>query len=231
MGILPAVEVVRSLNAFRSRLFVLFVHIALLQRHTIHGVSPTPPSPTQRHRNASDRAKQERLLGRGPRQQQREQRILRDVGAATVRLIRGSSHPRARRAALSSTRTTRVTTRTGRRSRPARATMARVPHRARIRPGPRGGQPSGPQQQQGPHAQQTQQTQAQRTEDVGSQDAFFPGMIYALNRRLLPGAPYAPGLSGSTEAQQRSEGGRWKLDECLRCVPRSLRLASSLPGG
>ncbi|KAI0286280.1 hypothetical protein BC826DRAFT_918147 [Russula brevipes] len=59
------------------------------------------------------------------------------------------------------------------------------------------------------------QNQSQRAEDVGAQDAFIAGMIYALSRRLLPGAPYAPGLSGSAEAQ-RSEGGRWKLDECLR---------------
>ena len=90
--------------------------------------------------------------------------------------------------------------------------------------GARGGQPSGSQQQQGPQTQQTQQTQAQRAGDVGSQDAFIAGMIYALSRRLLPGAPYAPGLSGSTEAQ-RSEGGWWKLDECLRCVLRSSRRA------
>ena len=88
----------------------------------------------------------------------------------------------------------------------------------------RGGQPSGSQQQQGPQTQQTQQTQAQRAGDVGSQDAFIAGMIYVLSRRLLPGAPYAPGLSASTEAQ-RSEGGWWKLDECLRCVLRSSRRA------
>ena len=85
------------------------------------------------------------------------------------------------------------------------------------------GQPSGQQGQQ--QQQQAQQTLAQRADDVGSQDAFIAGMIYALSRRLLPGAPYAPGMSSSTEAQ-RSEGGRWKLDECLRCVPRSSRLAS-----
>jgi len=89
------------------------------------------------------------------------------------------------------------------------------------------GQPSGQQQQQQQH-QQAQQTQAQRAEDVGSQDAFIAGMIYALSRRLLPGAPYAPGMSSSTDAQ-RSEGGRWKLDECLRCVPRSSRLAPPPP--
>jgi hypothetical protein len=75
-----------------------------------------------------------------------------------------------------------------------------------------------------------QQTQAQRAEDVGSQDAFIAGMIYALSRRLLPGAPYAPGLSGSTEVQ-RSEGGRWKPDEYLRYVVRYSNLAPSLSGG
>ena len=71
-----------------------------------------------------------------------------------------------------------------------------------------------PQQQQ---QQQQQQSQSQRADDVGAQDAFIAGMIYALSRRMLPGAPYAPGQSGATEAQ-RSEDGRWKLDECLRCV-------------
>jgi hypothetical protein len=83
-----------------------------------------------------------------------------------------------------------------------------------------GGQQQQQQQQQPQQQQQNQaQNQAQRAEDVGAQDAFIAGMIYALSRRLLPGAPYAPGLSGSAEAQ-RSEGGRWKLDECLRCVLR-----------
>jgi hypothetical protein len=33
--------------------------------------------------------------------------------------------------------------------------------------------------------------------------------------QLLPGAPYVPGMAGVTEPQ-RTEGGRWKLDECLR---------------
>jgi hypothetical protein len=47
------------------------------------------------------------------------------------------------------------------------------------------------------------------------------GVIYPLSERLFPGAPYAPGLSSSTEAQ-RSKG-RWKLDKCLSgacCDPR-----------
>jgi FtsZ-interacting cell division protein ZipA len=94
-------------------------------------------------------------------------------------------------------------------------------------------QPQPPQQQQQSQQQQQQQqqqqsqTQAQRTEDVGAQDAFIAGMIYALSRRLLPGAPYAPGLSGATEAQ-RSEQGRWKLDECLRYVPPDTPSRSSV---
>ena len=54
-----------------------------------------------------------------------------------------------------------------------------------------------------------------RADDVGAQDAFIAGMIYALSRRLMPGAPYVPGMMGVTEPQ-RPEGGRWKLDECLR---------------
>jgi len=62
-----------------------------------------------------------------------------------------------------------------------------------------------------------QQAQKQRGDDVGAHDAFIAGMIYALSRRLLPGAPYSPGLAGVTDAQ-RTEGGRWKLDECLRCA-------------
>jgi hypothetical protein len=61
------------------------------------------------------------------------------------------------------------------------------------------------------------QAAKQRADDVGAQDAFIAGMIYALSRRLLPGAPYVPGLAVATEAQ-RTEGGRWKLDECLRCA-------------
>jgi hypothetical protein len=81
-------------------------------------------------------------------------------------------------------------------------------------PGPQ--QPPQIQTQQ-PQPQQNTQSQTQRAEDIGAQDAFIAGMIYALSKRLLPGAPYAPGQSGSGAAEaSRSEGGRWKLDECLR---------------
>ncbi|KAI0266591.1 Ribokinase-like protein [Russula aff. rugulosa BPL654] len=81
------------------------------------------------------------------------------------------------------------------------------------------GPPQTPQTQaqQPQPQQQNTQAQTQRAEDIGAQDAFIAGMIYALSKRLLPGAPYAPGQSGSGAAEaSRSEGGRWKLDECLR---------------
>ena len=79
-----------------------------------------------------------------------------------------------------------------------------------------GGGPAGQPAALGARAKQ-QQAAKQRADDVGAQDAFIAGMIYALSRRLLPGAPYVPGLAVATEAQ-RTEGGRWKLDECLRCA-------------
>ena len=64
-----------------------------------------------------------------------------------------------------------------------------------------------------------------RADEVGGQDAFIAGMIYALSRRLLPGAPYIPGMAGVTEPQ-RIEGGQWKLDECLRGACSSPQLYS-----
>ncbi|KAI0264940.1 hypothetical protein BC834DRAFT_843870 [Gloeopeniophorella convolvens] len=65
------------------------------------------------------------------------------------------------------------------------------------------------------------QAQARR-DDAGAHDAFVAGMIYALSRRLLPGAPYAPGLAGAADAPSGGSSGggeasgRWRLDECLR---------------
>ena len=53
--------------------------------------------------------------------------------------------------------------------------------------------------------------------DVGTHDAFIMKMIYALTHRLLPGTPYSPSLVGVVVAQQ-SEGGRWSLDESVRCA-------------
>jgi len=57
-------------------------------------------------------------------------------------------------------------------------------------------------------------------DEIGAQDAFVAGMIYALSRQLVPGAPYSPGLEGS-ESKGRAgaeDMKRWRLDECLRCV-------------
>ncbi|CAE6513560.1 unnamed protein product [Rhizoctonia solani] len=51
-------------------------------------------------------------------------------------------------------------------------------------------------------------------EEAGAGDAFVAGMIFALSRRLLPGAPYSPGLQNLPGPD--AEKGRWRLEECLR---------------
>ncbi|KAF8752780.1 ketohexokinase [Rhizoctonia solani] len=51
-------------------------------------------------------------------------------------------------------------------------------------------------------------------EEAGAGDAFAAGMIFALSRRLLPGAPYSPGLHHLPGPD--AEKGRWRLEECLR---------------
>ena len=53
-------------------------------------------------------------------------------------------------------------------------------------------------------------------DDVGAQDAFIAGMIYALSRRLCPGLPYTPAWSGEQVNSTSPETFRWRLDECLR---------------
>ncbi|TBU27203.1 hypothetical protein BD311DRAFT_697099 [Dichomitus squalens] len=56
-------------------------------------------------------------------------------------------------------------------------------------------------------------------DEVGAQDAFVAGMMWALSRRLLPGEPYTPSAVGSDAAVAGAEGdqrGRWRLEECLR---------------
>ncbi|KAJ7285008.1 hypothetical protein C8J57DRAFT_1290133 [Mycena rebaudengoi] len=59
---------------------------------------------------------------------------------------------------------------------------------------------------------------AEVLDEVGAQDAFVAGMIYALSRRITPGSPYTPSSGGdaSGTASHDSERGRWRLDECLR---------------
>ncbi|KAJ7066980.1 hypothetical protein C8F01DRAFT_1208267 [Mycena amicta] len=54
-------------------------------------------------------------------------------------------------------------------------------------------------------------------DEVGAQDAFVAGMIYALSRRILPGAPYTPSAAGEdASTAHEADKGRWRLDECLR---------------
>ncbi|KZT30102.1 hypothetical protein NEOLEDRAFT_1144570 [Neolentinus lepideus HHB14362 ss-1] len=59
---------------------------------------------------------------------------------------------------------------------------------------------------------------AEVIDEVGAQDAFVAGMIYALSRRILPGAPYTPSAitRDGPVVDTKDEKGRWRLDECLR---------------
>ncbi|KDR76249.1 hypothetical protein GALMADRAFT_247545 [Galerina marginata CBS 339.88] len=55
-------------------------------------------------------------------------------------------------------------------------------------------------------------------DEVGAQDAFIAGMIFALSRRVCPGLPYTPAWTGEDVGGASGEDGRgrWRLDECLR---------------
>lgn len=58
-------------------------------------------------------------------------------------------------------------------------------------------------------------------DETGAHDAFISGMIYALSRRICPGAPYTPSAGGkedTTSGRVRTDDvrARWRLDECLR---------------
>ncbi|KAI1789869.1 hypothetical protein LXA43DRAFT_892113 [Ganoderma leucocontextum] len=56
-------------------------------------------------------------------------------------------------------------------------------------------------------------------DEVGAQDAFVAGMMWALSRRLLPGEPYTPSAVGSDATiagVDIDQKGRWRLEECLR---------------
>lgn len=55
-------------------------------------------------------------------------------------------------------------------------------------------------------------------DEIGAQDAFVAGMIYALSRQILPGAPFTPSAGGEPTSEGDLGAGRWRLDECLRCV-------------
>ncbi|KAJ4494967.1 hypothetical protein C8J55DRAFT_498048, partial [Lentinula edodes] len=65
-------------------------------------------------------------------------------------------------------------------------------------------------------------------DEVGAQDAFVSGMIYALSRRILPGAPFTPSSHGEADPSAslgENDKNRWRLDECLLC-----RFATELAG-
>lgn len=56
-------------------------------------------------------------------------------------------------------------------------------------------------------------------DEVGAHDAFVAGMMFALCQRILPGRPYTtnePNVNGKN-APNPGTGGKWKLEECLRC--------------
>ena len=61
-------------------------------------------------------------------------------------------------------------------------------------------------------------------DEEGAHAAFVAGMIWALSRRVLPGPPYVPGPGPDGPEAKAKDGAadlgiRWRLDECLRCVP------------
>lgn len=58
-------------------------------------------------------------------------------------------------------------------------------------------------------------------DEVGAHDAFIAGMVYALSRRICPGAPYTPSAGGRDNSDGMRKPNddvrvRWRLDECLR---------------
>lgn len=55
-------------------------------------------------------------------------------------------------------------------------------------------------------------------DEVGAQEAFVAGMMWALSRRLLPGEPYTPSAAAGAAAgaEPETQRGRWRLEECLR---------------
>ena len=71
-----------------------------------------------------------------------------------------------------------------------------------------------------PDARRNEAFRSEIVDEVGAQDAFVAGMMFALTRRLLPGEPYTPSIvsRGKDVASDVREMGRWRLEECLRCV-------------
>ncbi|KZT65716.1 hypothetical protein DAEQUDRAFT_676358 [Daedalea quercina L-15889] len=69
-----------------------------------------------------------------------------------------------------------------------------------------------------PDARRNEMLASEIVDEVGAQDAFVAGMMFALSRRLLPGEPYTPSgvHRGKEVASDVREMGRWRLEECLR---------------
>lgn len=54
-------------------------------------------------------------------------------------------------------------------------------------------------------------------DEIGAQEAFIAGMIFALARQILPGEPYTP-HSTTSGYSVNEEKGKWRLEECLKWV-------------
>ncbi|KAI0942387.1 hypothetical protein AcW1_003031 [Taiwanofungus camphoratus] len=81
-----------------------------------------------------------------------------------------------------------------------------------------GGGGGYPQRIAGPNGTCVATTSGEVLDEVGAQDAFVAGMMFALSRRLLPGEPYTPAAvrDEPTASDGERERGRWRLEECLR---------------
>ncbi|KDQ58193.1 hypothetical protein JAAARDRAFT_206877 [Jaapia argillacea MUCL 33604] len=85
-------------------------------------------------------------------------------------------------------------------------------------PNNRSGPSAAPQQGGGGGAARASAAQEEFIDEVGAQDAFVAGMIFALSRRIVPGAPYTPSAitKDGPIVNKETEKGRWRLEECLR---------------
>ena len=69
-------------------------------------------------------------------------------------------------------------------------------------------------------------TTGEVVDEVGAQDAFVAGMMWALARRLLPGEPYTPSAARPGASGEGDQRGRWRLEECLRCAGLRVRVGA-----
>lgn len=74
-----------------------------------------------------------------------------------------------------------------------------------------------------PRQEDTRDDDIEGIDEIGAQDAFVAGMIYALSRKIMPGEPYFPTSVSRNESARMirpvaDDRQRWRLDECLRRV-------------